>query len=208
MMLSDINLPVILAAALMNSASPGPANLTIAGTAMHDGRRPALALAAGVLTGSISWSIMAALGFSALMLTHAWLATAMRYAAAFYLLYLAVKSARSAVAGAKAQMMIGPQMSLRRAYLKGLALHLTNPKPILFFGALFAIGVPPGTPSETLTLVIASIGAMNFWVFLGYALAFSSPVAVRGYLRLKRWIEAAFALMFGAAAIKILTARL
>ena len=203
----EINLPVILLAALMNTASPGPANLTIAGTAMQDGRRHALALAAGVLTGSMVWSTLAALGFSALMLTNAWLATGMRYFGACYLLYLAFRSARSAVQNSAVQVATGPAMPLHLLYLKGLALHLTNPKAILFFASLFAIAVPPGTPSQTLAVVIGAIALQSAGIFIGYALLFSSPVAVKVYIRLKRWFEATFALMFGAAAIKILTAK-
>ena len=42
----------------------------------------------------------------------------------------------------------------------------------------------------------------------GYALLFSNPVVARGYLKLRRWFEGAFALAFGYAGLKILTAKL
>ena len=50
----SFDLPLILAAAFVSSASPGPATLAIADTAMQAGRRSGLALAAGVVTGSLA----------------------------------------------------------------------------------------------------------------------------------------------------------
>ncbi|MCA0399795.1 MAG: LysE family transporter [Proteobacteria bacterium] len=205
--MAEINLPFILLASVLTSASPGPATLTIAGTSMNSGRTAGLALALGVLTGSVSWSILAAVGFSALMQANAWTFEVMRYLGAGYLLFLAWKSARSAIAGARAKMETARQLTPRIAYAKGLALHLTNPKPILFFGSLFAIGVPMGTPTPDILRVIATIAALNTCVFLGYAMLFSSAPMVAIYARLKRGFEATFALLFGAAAIKILTTR-
>src|SRR3546814_17381062 len=70
---------------------------------MASGRRYGLALAAGVMTGSLTWSIAAAAGLSAIMLANAWAFEALRYAGAAYLLFLAFKSARAALtAGAPA----------------------------------------------------------------------------------------------------------
>ena len=47
--------------------SPGPATLAIAGTAMGHGRRQALALANGVLTGSFIWAVLAGTGMAAMV---------------------------------------------------------------------------------------------------------------------------------------------
>ncbi|MCD0504670.1 LysE family transporter, partial [Bordetella petrii] len=67
-MSSSINLTLILAAALVASASPGPATLAIAGTSMAHGRRAGMAMASGITTGSLCWSCMAAFGLGAVML--------------------------------------------------------------------------------------------------------------------------------------------
>lgn len=94
--MTDINLPLILFAALLAGASPGPATLTIAGTSMSSGRRAGLAVATGVTTGSFMWSFSAAFGLGAIMLANAWLFEIVRYAGAAYLGWLAIKSARAA----------------------------------------------------------------------------------------------------------------
>src|SRR3546814_11448424 len=96
-MVAAVSPPVVRLAALVATASPGPATLAIAGTSMASGRRYGLALAAGVTTGSLTWSIAAAAGFSAVMLANAWAFEVLRYAGACYLLFLAFKSARSAL---------------------------------------------------------------------------------------------------------------
>jgi threonine/homoserine/homoserine lactone efflux protein len=207
-MTDSLHLPLILAAALLASASPGPATLAIAGTSMKSGRRYGLAVAAGILTGSLVWSTAAACGLGAVMLANAWVFEALRYFGAGYLIFLALKSARSAWRPGTTELRGIAQRSPRRAYLSGLGLHLTNPKAILFFGALYAVGVPADATPADLATVIVAIGLQSSIVFHGYALLFSSQPVARGYLRLRRWFDGAFALGFGYAGVKILTARL
>jgi len=206
--MNDVNLLLIMAAGLLAGASPGPATLTIAGTAMQRGRTAGLALAAGVTTGSLIWSVAAAFGLGALMLANAWLFETIRYVGAAYLMYLALRSARSALRPGTPHLRASAAMSLKSAYAKGLALHLTNPKAVLFFGSLYAIAIPPGTPPSALLTVIAVIAVQSAIVFHGYAVLFSSAAAARVYQRLRRTFEAVFAVAFATASWQILTARL
>lgn len=202
----EVDLPLILLAALVASVSPGPATLALAGTSMASGRASGLALASGITTGSLMWSCSAALGLGAIMLANAWVFELIRYLGAAYLMYLAYKAARSAISGKDlaTKSFTGGKRSL---YVKGLALHLTNPKAILFFGSLFSLGIPPGTGFQDLALVIAAVAAQSFIVFHGYALLFSSHAMTQIYLRLRRGFEGAFAIGFGFASFKILTAK-
>ncbi|MHA7774761.1 LysE family translocator [Roseibium sp. M-1] len=206
-MIQDVNLPLILLAALIATVSPGPATLALAGTSMGAGRKAGLSLASGITTGSLIWSIAAAAGLSAVMAANVWVLEILRYFGAGYLLFLAWKSARSALAakGVKPKQMQG---SYRTLYLKGLALHLTNPKAILFFGSLYSIGVPASASPLQLALVVAVVGVQSFVLFHAYALLFSVPVFNRGYLKLRRWFEAAFSIGFGLAGLKVMTAKL
>lgn len=207
-MIDDVNLPLILVAALVGAASPGPSTLAIAGMSMTSGRRHGLALAAGITTGSFIWSVSAALGLGALMLANVWAFEIIRYFGACYLLFLAYKAARSAFTSSQPIINRIETHSIRRAYAKGLTLHLTNPKAVLFFGSLFAIGVPPESSPVVFVVVILSVGLQSFIIFHGYALLFSNARWIMGYTRLRRWFEALFAVAFGIAALKILTARL
>jgi len=207
-MVGHIHLSLIMLAALIAVASPGPAILAIAGTSMRSGRRVGSALAAGILTGSLIWSIGAAAGLSAVMLANAWLIEIVRYCGVGYLLFLAFKSARSALTPGEAVPVGIAAASLRGTYMRGLALHLTNPKAILFFGSLYAFGVPADATLSDLAIVVVAIALQSTVVFFGYVMLFSNPAIVRGYLKLRRWFEGAFALAFGYAGIRILQAKL
>ena len=203
----DVNIPLILAAGLIASLSPGPATLAIAGTSMERGRLQGVVIALGIFSGSITWSISAAAGIGALMLVNLWIFEVIRYLGAGYLLFLAVQAARGAISNKQLNTR-AVQGRLRRVYLQGLLLHLTNPKAVLFFGSIYTIGIPPGAQLSQLLTVMVSLAAISFTVFAGYALLFSTPLATKLYLRARRWFQAVFAIGFAAAGLKILTARL
>ncbi|WP_179381318.1 LysE family translocator [Jannaschia marina] len=206
-MLGEVNLVVILLAALAASMSPGPATLAIAGTSMSRGRRDGLLLAVGIVCGSLTWSIAAAFGLGAIMLAHGWAFEVIRFAGAAYLLYLAWKAARSALSSKdiKTNAIRGTSRSL---VARGAALHITNPKSVLFFGALYSIGVPTDASPAQLATVVGVVGLQSTVVFLGYALLFSAPYMTRAYVRLRRWFEGFFAVGFTMAGLKVATARL
>lgn len=171
---------------------------------MSSGRKYGLALATGVTSGSLLWSVSAAFGLGAIMLANAWAFEILRYFGASYLLFLAYKSMRSALKPSSLKMSGVPIHSYKTAFFKGFALHLTNPKAVLFFGSLYSIGIPPNAQPDTLALVIGAIGLQSFLLFHGYALLFSSPSITAGYAKLRRWFEGVFSLAFGAAGLKIL----
>jgi len=207
-MFEDLNIALILIAGLVVMASPGPATLAIAGTSMSSGRLYGLATALGIITGSITWSIIAALGLGAVMMSNVWMFDVLRYLGAGYLLFLALKSARSALTVSKSNVLAQPETSFIKAYSKGLLLHLTNPKAILFYGSLYAIGIPAGVKIGGIALVIFALGFLATIIFAGYALLFSNPLLIKGYLKLQRWFEGVFAISFGMAAVKILTTKI
>lgn len=69
-MVLEANLPLILQAAFIASASPGPATLAIAGTSMTSGRSSDLPIASGITVESVIWSVAAALGLGTIMLAQ------------------------------------------------------------------------------------------------------------------------------------------
>jgi threonine/homoserine/homoserine lactone efflux protein len=206
-MVSEINRPLILIAHFVATASPGPAILAIAGTSMTLGRRQGLAIAFGVTTGSWIWSTTAAFGLGTLMLSNAWLFEVIRYCGGGYLLYLAFNSMRNAITSNEPKPKPVIAKTFGAAYWKGVAIHLTNPKAVMFFGSLFAIGVPTNSSLTSLGIVMGTVGLQSLIVFHAYALIFSTGRITSAYIRLRRWFEAAFAVAFGAAGLRILSAR-
>ena len=204
--MDELNWPLMLGAGIIASASPGPATLGIAGTSMRHGRRAGLSLSAGIMAGSYIWSATAAFGVGAILLAHVWMLETVRYCGGAYLLWLAFKSPRSAMVPGVGK--IADMPAPRGHFMAGLALHITNPKPILFFGTLFSIGVPAGTSAGELALVVIIIGLNNAAVFFTYAFLFSNGAMARAYARARRWFEGVFAALFGLAGVQILTMRL
>lgn len=188
--------------------SPGPSTMAIAATAMARGRGLALAFAGGVLTGSVAWALMAAFGMSALMTANAWAAEGVRVAGGLYLLWLGWRSARAALRRAPPEGRAFGGRDLGLAYARGLALHLTNPKAILFWGALFAMAVEPGTPVLALAEIVAVCALIGAAVFLGFAVLFSTGRAMQVYSPLRRGLEGGFAAVFAGAGLALLTGRL
>ncbi len=206
--MSHLDLPLILGAAFVAAASPGPATLAIVGTSLEQGRTKGLALASGITCGSLTWSIAAALGLGAVMLANAWIFEVIRLLGAGYLAWLAFRSARAAFRpGAATVRSLGAGSPLA-TLLQGYALHITNPKAILFIGSLYALAVPADAGPSQLALVVALVSLQSFTIFHGYALIFSHRRAATAFLAVRRWLDGLFAVAFGWASFKVLTAKL
>ncbi|MGF1501567.1 MAG: LysE family transporter [Paracoccaceae bacterium] len=205
--MSGVELAVLWLAWVLGGASPGPATLALAGTGMRRGRPTAMALAAGIVTGSAAWGVAAGLGLGAAMLAEVWLAETLRYVGAAYIMWLALRSLRSALRPSSLPNAAAlPSTRPERAFVHGLLLHLTNPKAIFSWGAVFAVAVPVGAGPSTIIGVWLLLLTGSVLVFFGYALLFSRPSMMARYLRARRWIEGAFGLLFGGAAIALVTA--
>lgn len=202
-------LPVYLAYVLA-TASPGPSNMAIMGTAMSRGRLPALAFAAGVVTGSASWALMAATGLSAVLASYAEAMVAIRILGGLYLLFLAYKAARSSLRATGPELKdasAGGPVRYGGLYRRGLLLHLTNPKAIFAWLSIMSLGLRPDMPPSILPLILLGCVGLGILIFCTYAVVFSSAPVVAAYRRLRRWIEGTIAAFFGFAAFHLLTGR-
>ena len=193
---------------LIATASPGPSNMAIMGVAMGQGRKAALALAFGVLTGSMFWAVLAATGIAALLAAYATALFAIKIAGALYLLYLAYKSGRAALSPdhSRSQPAQIPAGSLAQ-YRRGLLLHLTNPKAVLAWIAIMSLGLRAGSSPVSLQAIIFGCAGLGVMVFGGYALLFSISPMVRAYHKARRWIEGVLAAFFGFAGLRLMLSR-
>ncbi len=202
------DLALAYTAYLIATMTPGPANVAIMATAMREGRRQGLFLASGVVMGSITWGTLAALGLTALLSTYGELTAVLRILGGLYLLWLAVKSLRSALRAEPPAITGNVSRKTDAGYVaRGLAIHLTNPKAIFAWIAIIAIGVGPGAPAWISFLIVAACALTGVSIFCGYALAFSTRRMVALYASFRRWFEGAVAAIFGLAAARLLTAQ-
>jgi len=200
-------LAALLLAWGLGGGSPGPATLTISGTAMSRGRVASVVSGFGIVCGSAFWGIASALGMGAVMLTNAWLFLALKYIGALYLGYLALKSFRSAWQGSAAKEQAALKGGLIRVFAKSLAIHLTDPKAILGWGAIYAIAIPKDAATSDLLVLFSQLICVSTVVFIGYGILFSNSWLVERYRRARRGFEIGFGVLFGAASLKNLTTK-
>lgn len=205
------HLLIVYTAYVIAAGSPGPSNMRIMGVAMHNGRRAALFLAAGVVSGSIFWGAMAATGVSAVLTRYAEALIVLKIFGGLYLLYLAVKAGRAALAAeapaASQTGANGAPLSDAELYRRGLLMHLSNPKSILAWIALVTLGLGPDSSWHTLAAILSGCAVLSVTIFCGYAILFSTAPMVRLYRRARRGIEGVLALFFGLAGLRLLLAR-
>ena len=195
---------------IMGAASPGPSNMHIMSVAMHQGRRPALMLAAGVISGSFFWGFMAATGVSAVIVQYAEALIVLKVIGGAYLLFLASKACRSALTSNERfanELSSVPKASGWKLYQRGLLMHLTNPKAILSWIATMTLGLGPGATTSTVAIILAGCAVLSVTIFGGYAVVFSTAPMVRAYQKARRWIEGALAMVFAGAGLRLLFSR-
>lgn len=118
-------------ACLVLFATPGPDMSLFLSQTIVGGRRAGLAAMAGAMTGCCVHSLVAALGLSALIAASATAFSVLKVVGALYLLWLAIDAVRR---GSALSLSGGrPAPSLKRTFLLGLGINLTNPKVVLFF---------------------------------------------------------------------------
>lgn len=180
---------IAYSAYFVGTASPGPSNLAIMSLAMSAGRKSALTFALGVVSGSFFWALLASLGLSALLATYSECLVAIRIAGGLYLLWLGFKSARSAFSPQKLPATTAREGEpLKRLYLRGLLLHLTNPKAILVWLSIVSLAMSPASGTSHTAPVVPGCMAIGVSVFSSTQCCFqprprgaSTPRSVAGW---------------------------
>lgn len=209
-------IPVMIGIMLAQIA-PGPNMMAVSSMSLSAGRRPGIITAAGIASGVFIWSILFAFGIGAVVVAFPGMMLVMKLLGGAYFLYLSIRSLRACL-GRRKQNPAGPkpgennqpnfsvtssQTAGRSAYRTGLLVVLTNPKAALMWAAVSMFMA--SSHSTHLMFVglgfVASLTALT--IYGGYAVLFSTGVAMRTYQRFFRAIEAAFGAVFGAIGIKL-----
>lgn len=204
------HLLLVFTAYIVGAASPGPSNMRIMAAAMTKGRASGMAMAAGVISGSFFWGAMAATGISAILTRYAHMLMVLKICGGIYLLYLAIKAAKSALLSdemAERQMDGGRVATKSALYRRGLLMHLTNPKALLGWIATMTLGLGPTAAPSSVIVILAGCAILSVTIFGGYALVFSTAPMVRIYRGARRWIETTLAAVYGLAGVNLLMSR-
>jgi threonine/homoserine/homoserine lactone efflux protein len=160
---------LFLVAAMMLTLAPGPDNIYVLTRGIAQGKKAGLVAALGFSSGLFFHTLLAVLGFAAIIKAYPAAYHALQYAGAAYLVYLGIRTLRSA-----ASMSLDATMtpvSLSRIYWQSVIANILNPKVTLFFIAFLPqfVNVQAGHVAWQMLLLAV--------VFILQALAIFSAIA-------------------------------
>ncbi len=145
------NLLLFASIIVVLALTPGPDVIYITTRGMAQGRRAALLSTVGICIGYLVYTMLAALGLSALLQSSAIAFDIVRYAGAIYLVYLGIRTLLSKHGGPLRLRADNPAPA-GRILQQGILTSMLNPKGILVFAALLPQFVNPHIDSVPLQM--------------------------------------------------------
>lgn len=195
---------LLMGAQSMALISPGPAVLAILQKSFAEGRARALPFGLGLGFGASVWCAFALAGLSVVFHIVPALFVGLKMLGGAYLVYLAARiwaSADRPLAGAR------PGSALRRGFLGGVLLNLSNPKPALFFSAVILTIFPEALPPSAQFTVYAIILGMEWSFYVIVTLLLTRPAVRSAYLSAKGWIDRSTSVALGALGVSLAISR-
>jgi len=160
---------LFLIAAMMLTLAPGPDNIYVLTRGIAQGKKAGLVAALGFSSGLFFHTLLAVLGFAAIIKAYPAAYHALQYAGAAYLVYLGIRTLRSATSMSLDAAMT--PVSLSRIYWQSVIANILNPKVTLFFIAFLPqfVNVQAGHVAWQMLLLAV--------VFILQALAIFSAIA-------------------------------
>lgn len=190
------SLPLFLAWALA-VISPGPDFPAVLRSSAGRSRRAGVLVALGVVTGIGCWAVAALVGVTAVLTRYEHLYLVLRLAGSAFLIGYGVLTLRSAwrrhasaSSGEDPPEPVVPPRSGWRSWRLGLLTNLSNPKALVFFGALFATLLPASANFVARAEVLGAMLLLAFGWFATVAALASVPAAITAYRRGRTAIDA------------------
>ena len=138
-------------ASILLALAPGPDNIFVLTQSAMRGKGPGLMVMLGLCTGLLGHTAAVALGVAIIIQTSTIAFSLLKFTGAVYLLYLAWQVFRAPAE--KIQGTGGPPISVRKLYVRGIVMNITNPKVSIFFLAFLPQFADPARGSVTLQLL-------------------------------------------------------
>ena len=162
-MIPMTTLAAFAAAAVLLALAPGPDNLFVLTQSAIKGRVAGLMVTLGLCTGLIVHTSLVALGVAAVFQTSETAFTALKLVGAAYLAFLAWKALRAPAE--PLGLANAAPLDLRRMYLRGIFMNLTNPKVAIVFLAFLPQFADPARGSIAAQMfVLGGVFILCAWV--------------------------------------------
>jgi len=167
-----------LLAAILIAVTPGPGAVVSMSTGMRHGYGSAVQVILGLQAALLTHLAIVGLGLGALLAASDLAFTVVKLCGAAYLVWLGIAKWRALPSPVYSK---APSPKARGFFLQGLLVNLTNPKAIVFIGAL----VPPFIDSGSALL--------PQYLTIGLTLCLTDMIVMSGYalvaVRLARWLH-------------------
>lgn len=196
-------LPLIIGIFLAQ-LSPGPNSMAVISIALGSGRKAGIFACSGIALGVLIWAMLFTFGIAAFFQIFPQSITYIKLLGGSYLLFLAAKAGYGVLTGNQAKTQHRKiKKSNRAAFLTGLLVVLTNPKAAMMWVAISTFLAGSGFVNADFLVVglVLSLSAMG--IYSAYAVLFSSDLVVRSFGQFSRYVNSAFALVFGSLGAKL-----
>ncbi|MBW2653854.1 MAG: LysE family translocator [Deltaproteobacteria bacterium] len=127
------NYPGFILAAIILNLTPGVDTMYILTRSVSHGKNAGLVSVAGIMSGCLVHVLCAAFGLSLILSRSAFIFMLVKWAGAFYLIYLGLKMLLGKNSALKTSPSVYEAMSLIKIYKQGVLTNVLNPKVGLFF---------------------------------------------------------------------------
>ncbi len=159
---------------------PGPAVLSVVGAALSQRKHAGYATALGILTGNALYFIVSALGVASIIIASRPAFMTIKWCGAAYLAYLGVRALLTRASDVPHSIPAPAEDAVRRGWINGTIVQLSNPKAMIFFTAILPQFIDP---HGNLLLQITILGfaglAIEFGV-LSFYVSCADRIAQRG----------------------------
>ena len=167
----DPSLAAYVALTALLVVTPGASTAVVVRNALDGGRSAGLAAASGIATANTAWAIAAGIGITALVTRLPVVFSAIRWAGAAYLAFLALSALYRATLGDRrpAALAVGGQADLSRPpslsspFREGVAVNLLNP-PVATFYMVVVPSFLPATAAAGRFVLFAAIHVVMAFV--------------------------------------------
>lgn len=188
---------------LLAAISPGPSFVVSVRTAASEGFHVATALALGFGLGAVIWASAAMAGLALLFEIVPQLFTGLKVIGGMVLIYIAVMMWRHAATPLPQASLNAAPRSAASAIRFGLLTFMVNPKPAVFFGAVFVGLIPSETSLATHAALLLAIFLNETLWYVVVARVFSLPRARAAYIGLKSSVDRTFGALIAIFGLKI-----
>ncbi|WP_338415016.1 LysE family transporter [uncultured Sphaerotilus sp.] len=172
---------LFVAAVLVLTITPGPSVLMCISTSVQYGPRRALVASVGSTIAIACIMLLSMLGLGTVLAASETLFSALKWLGAGYLAYLGITSLLAKASNLSVPKSNASELSTRSLFTRGLFVGASNPKALLFFGALFPQFIDPSAPQLIQFIVLGT-------TFIFFELFWLSVYAITA-ARARTWLQ-------------------